>query len=103
MAELVRVKMVDPILGRKLTHISSGGLWMHGLLGISGVASLGKDPNGGANILLLCFKGLKHGKMHLIPVAGDQIGPDGWVDLEMDRVYGYCTLLERYLTDLGVR
>ena len=60
MAELVRVKMVDPILGRKLTHISSGGLWMHGLLGISGVASLGKDPNGGANILLLCFKGLKH-------------------------------------------
>lgn len=46
---------------------------------------------------------VEDGKLHLIPVAGDQVGPDGWVDLEMDRVYGYCTLLERYLTDPGAR
>lgn len=37
------------------------------------------------------------GKLCLTPISGDQVGPDGWGDLEMDRVYGYCTLLERQL------
>ncbi|MBD5152961.1 MAG: hypothetical protein HDT16_11015 [Oscillibacter sp.] len=37
------------------------------------------------------------GRPVLEPVAGDQINSDGWVDVDIDRVYGYCTLLERYL------
>ncbi len=40
---------------------------------------------------------IEDGKMRLTPISGDQVGPDGWGDLEMDRVYGYCTLLERQL------
>ena len=40
---------------------------------------------------------LEDGKLRLTPISGDQIGPDGWVDLDMARVYGYCTLLERQL------
>lgn len=40
---------------------------------------------------------IEDGKLHLAPISGDQVGPDGWGDLEMDRVYGYCTLLERQL------
>lgn len=35
------------------------------------------------------------GKTRLEPVAGDQTACGQWVDLPMDRVYGYCTLLER--------
>lgn len=37
------------------------------------------------------------GKLRLTPIAGDEIGPDGWVGLDINRVYGYCTLLERHL------
>lgn len=37
------------------------------------------------------------GKLRLTPISGDQVSPDGWGDLEMDRVYGYCTLLERQM------
>lgn len=40
---------------------------------------------------------IEDGKLRLTPISGDQVGPDGWGDLEMDRVYGYCTLLERQL------
>ena len=40
---------------------------------------------------------VEDGKLCLTPISGDQVGPDGWGDLEMDRVYGYCTLLERQL------
>lgn len=40
---------------------------------------------------------VEDGKLHLTPISGDQVGPDGWTDLEMDRVHGYCTLLERQL------
>ncbi len=36
-------------------------------------------------------------KVHLEPVAGDQTACGEWVELPIDRVYGYCTLLERYL------
>ena len=37
------------------------------------------------------------GKIHLEPVSGDQTACGEWVDLTIDRVYGYCTLLERHL------
>ena len=40
---------------------------------------------------------IENGKLCLTPISGDQVGPDGWGDLEMDRVYGYCTLLERQM------
>ncbi len=36
-------------------------------------------------------------KIHLEPVRGDQTACGEWVELPVDRVYGYCTLLERYL------
>lgn len=35
--------------------------------------------------------------IHLEPVAGDQTACGEWVELSIDRVYGYCTLLERHL------
>ena len=37
------------------------------------------------------------GKIHLEPVRGDQTVCGEWVELSIDRVYGYCTLLERHL------
>lgn len=37
------------------------------------------------------------GKIRLEPVAGDQTACGEWVELPIDRVYGYCTLLEQYL------
>lgn len=40
---------------------------------------------------------VEDGKLHLTPIAGDQIGPDGWVDLGMDWGCGCCALLERWL------
>lgn len=40
---------------------------------------------------------VEDGHLLLTPISGDQVGPDGWGDLEMDRVHGYCTLLERQL------
>lgn len=36
------------------------------------------------------------GKVRLEPVAGDQTACGEWVDLSIDQVYGYCTLLERH-------
>lgn len=39
----------------------------------------------------------KDGKVHLEPVRGDQTACGEWVELPIDRVYGYCTLLERHL------
>ena len=39
----------------------------------------------------------KNGKIKLEPVRGDQVGGGEWVELSIDRVYGYCTLLERHL------
>lgn len=36
-------------------------------------------------------------KRVLEPVSGEQIDSDGWVDLDIDRVYGYCTLLTHHL------
>ena len=39
----------------------------------------------------------KNGKIQLEPVRGDQVGGGEWVELSIDRVYGYCTLLEQHL------
>ena len=39
----------------------------------------------------------ENGKIRLEPVSGDQTACGEWVDLTIDRVYGYCTLLERHL------
>lgn len=39
----------------------------------------------------------ENGKLRLEPVAGDQVACGEWADLPIDRVYGYCTLLERQL------
>ena len=38
------------------------------------------------------------GKVRLEPLAGNQMMDGKWVDLPLDRVYGYCTLLERHLS-----
>ena len=37
------------------------------------------------------------GKIRLEPVAGDQTACGEWVELPIDRIHGYCILLERYL------
>ena len=37
------------------------------------------------------------GKIHLEPVVGERIIHDEWVEIPIDQVYGYCTLLTRYL------
>ena len=39
----------------------------------------------------------ENGKLRLEPVAGDQVACGEWADLPIDRVYCYCTLLERQL------
>ena len=41
------------------------------------------------------------GRIRLEPVAGDQVACGEWMDLPIDRVYGYCTLLERHLNKMG--
>ena len=37
------------------------------------------------------------GKVRLEPLAGNQMIDGKWIDLPIDRVYGYCTLLEQHL------
>lgn len=37
------------------------------------------------------------GKMRLEPISGDQVACGEWVDLPLDRVHGYCFLLEKFL------
>ncbi len=39
----------------------------------------------------------ENGIVHLEPLAGNQTMNGEWVDLSIDRVCGYCTLLERHL------
>lgn len=36
-------------------------------------------------------------RVRLEPVAGDQAACGEWTELPIDRVYGYCTLLERHI------
>ena len=43
------------------------------------------------------FETKENGKIRLEPLAGTQPMGSDWVDLPIDRVYGYCALLERYL------
>ena len=38
-------------------------------------------------------------KLHLEPVSGDQTACGERMELPIDRVYGYCTLLERHLNE----
>ncbi len=38
-----------------------------------------------------------NGKVQLKPLSGNQTACGEWVDLAVDQVYGYCTLLERHL------
>lgn len=40
---------------------------------------------------------LEGGKTRLEPVAGNQAACGQWAELPMDRVYGYCTLLDRHI------
>lgn len=37
------------------------------------------------------------GRVRLEPVSGDQVACGEWTDLSIDRVHGYCTLLERHV------
>ncbi len=39
----------------------------------------------------------KDGKILLAPLVGERAISGEWAELPIDRVYGYCTLLERYL------
>lgn len=43
------------------------------------------------------FETRENGKIRLEPLAGNQAVAGKWVDLTIDRIHGYCTLLERYL------
>ena len=44
---------------------------------------------------------VENGKIHLEPLAGNHMIDGKWEDLPVDRVYGYCTLLERQLNKRG--
>lgn len=44
---------------------------------------------------------IRNEKIRLEPLSGNQITHGQWIDLPIDRVYGYCTLLERYLNRRG--
>ena len=39
----------------------------------------------------------ENGKIRLIPVSGDQVACGEWTELSIDRIYGYVTLLSRFL------
>ena len=43
----------------------------------------------------------EEGKIRLEPVAGDQTACGEWIELPVDRIYGYCTLLERRINEEG--
>ena len=49
------------------------------------------------NTMIRVKEAMENGRIRLEPVEGDQITADGWLDLPIDRLYGYCTLLERHL------
>ena len=36
-------------------------------------------------------------KIQLVPIAGNQVACGEWNELSIDRLYAYCTLLERHL------
>ena len=43
----------------------------------------------------------ENGKIRLEPITGNQVSDGDWVQLTIDRIYGYCTLLERQLNKGG--
>ena len=47
------------------------------------------------------FETQENGKIRLEPLAGTQMVDGKWVELPIDRVYGYCALLERQLNKMG--
>lgn len=49
------------------------------------------------NTTIRVQESIDNGKIKLEPVAGDQVACGEWVELSVDRVHGYCTLLERHL------
>lgn len=40
---------------------------------------------------------MKDGRISLKPIAGNQVACGEWIDLPIDRLHGYCFLLEKYL------
>lgn len=52
---------------------------------------------GSSNTCIRVCETNENGKVKLEPLAGNHEVNGQWVDLPIDRVYGYCTLLERYL------
>ena len=53
---------------------------------------------GGSSTCIRVYETNESGKIRLEPLAGNQMMDGKWVDLSIDRIYGYCTLLERYLS-----
>ena len=75
--------------------------YMRDVAAIPGLSRINQDDGTTCyffgNTTIRAEETVEDGKLRLKPISGDQIGPDGWTDLEIDRVYGYCTLLERQL------
>lgn len=53
------------------------------------------------NTCIRACEARENGKIKLEPVAGDQTVCGEWVDLPIDRIYGYCTLLACHLNREG--
>lgn len=49
------------------------------------------------NTAIRAREAVENGKIKLEPMSGDQIACGEWFEFSIDRVYGYCTLLERHL------
>ena len=52
---------------------------------------------GSSSTCIRVYETNENGKIRLEPLAGNQMIDGKWVDLSIDRIYGYCTLLERQL------
>lgn len=52
---------------------------------------------GSSSTCIRVYETSENGKVRLDPLAGNQMVDGKWVDLSIDRVHGYCTLLERQL------
>ena len=52
---------------------------------------------GSSSTCIRVYETAENGKIRLEPLAGNQLMDGKWVDQTIDRVYGYCTLLERQL------
>ena len=56
---------------------------------------------GSSSTCIRVYETNNNGKIKLEPLAGNQMIDGKWVDLTIDRIYGYCTLLERQLNRTG--